>query len=133
MNIYGIKISFLTIIILTFTFAEQKAEPECDYNQVDKKLNTIYNSILSQYKDYTLFINRFKEAQRAWLKYRDAHLESRFPTKIKGNQYSEYGSIYPQCACIELKELTEERIKILEKWLDGTVEGDVCSGSYKTK
>jgi uncharacterized protein YecT (DUF1311 family) len=81
----------------------------------------------------TLFIIRLKEAQRAWLKYRDAHIEARFPTAKKGDQYSEYGNIYPQCACMELTELTEERIRILEKWLKGTVEGDVCGGSYKIK
>ncbi len=123
----------ILLFVISFSFISFSApkEPECDFNIVDKKLNAVYNSIIAQYKDDTLFISRLKDAQRAWIKYRDAHIEARFPTVKKGNQYSEYGSIYPQCACMELTELTEERIRILEKWIKGTIEGDVCGGSYK--
>ena len=127
------RILFFVFSFSCISFSGPQTELKCDFNLVDKKLNTVYNSIIIQYKDDTLFIIRLKEAQRAWLKYRDAHIEARFPTAKKGDQYSEYGNIYPQCACMELTELTEERIRILEKWLKGTVEGDVCGGSYKIK
>ncbi len=121
---------FVALSVSNPAFCGQDSEPGCDFNQESKKLRAVYDSILTQYKDDTLFIFRLKKAQRAWLKYRDAHIEARFPTAKKGSQPSEYGSIYPQCACMEL---TEERIRILEKWLKGTIEGDVCGGSYKIK
>jgi hypothetical protein len=31
-----------------------------------------------------------------------------------------------------MAELTKERIKQLQAWLNGTIEGNVCGGSYKT-
>lgn len=126
-------IGYALLFCIAVAYCGNEKEPECNFPKVDKELNTVYSSILTQYKNDTLFLNRLKDAQRIWIKFRDAHIEARFPTTKKGNQNLEYGSIYPQCACIELTELTQERIKQLQEWLHGTIEGDVCGGSYKTK
>lgn len=48
------------------------------------------------------------------------------------NKQPKYGSVYPMCAALFLKELTEERTEKLRVWLNGIEEGDVCSGSVKT-
>jgi len=53
----------------------------------------------------------------------------KFPGK---NKQVEYGSIYPMCVSIYLKELTEDRTDKLRVWLNGIEEGDMCSGSVKT-
>jgi uncharacterized protein YecT (DUF1311 family) len=126
------NVSFLVICLLSLHCFSQDST-KCKYKAIDAQLNKVYTTILQEYKNDTLFIKRFKEAQRAWLQFRDAQLESRFPTAIKGNQNKEYGSMYPECACFELAELTKQRVTQLEAWLNGTEEGDVCGGSYRIK
>lgn len=43
-----------------------------------------------------------------------------------------YGSFQPVCRAQYLKELTDDRIKTLQQWLNGVEEGDICSGSVNT-
>jgi uncharacterized protein YecT (DUF1311 family) len=129
------KFSSIQFILFITFFAFSKGSvdsTDCYFPKIDEELNKTYNKVLNEYKSDTLFIRRIKEAQRAWIKFRDAHLESRFPSTSNTNQYNEYGSIYPYCACVIMTELTKERIKQLQAWLNGTIEGDVCGGSYKT-
>ena len=52
----------------------------------------------------------------------------KFPAE---NKQLEYGSVYPMCYSLFLKEMTEERTKKLRVWLTGIKEGDICSGSVK--
>jgi uncharacterized protein YecT (DUF1311 family) len=100
-----------------------------EYQKQDKMLNNTYKEILKIYKDDTLFINRLRIAQRAWLEYRDKYMESLYPEKDK----SYYGSIYPMCYYNALALLTKQRADQLKLWLEGAEEGDGCSGSIKTK
>src|SRR5690606_20706314 len=98
-----------------------------EYNKTDKKLNEIYQTILSEYKTDTLFIENLKKAQRIWIQFRDAEMEIKYPNypdKI-------YGSIHPVCRALYLTELTNKRIKTLKNWVGGTEEGYACSGSVK--
>ena len=76
------------------------------------------------------FPDKLRNAQRAWLTFRDAELEAKFPFEDK--QYH-YGSVYPMCANLFLARRTQERIKHLREWLDGTEEGDTCAGSVQYK
>lgn len=96
----------------------------------DDELNRVYQAILRKYKDDREFLEKLHNAQRAWLAFRDAELEAKFPSEDK--QYH-YGSAYPMCANRFLAQRTEERIKHLREWLDGTEEGDVCAGSVQYK
>tara|TARA_R110002049_G_scaffold14886_2_gene61926 strand:- start:3599 stop:3925 length:327 start_codon:yes stop_codon:yes gene_type:complete len=100
------------------------------YHKADIQLNTVYQKILTEYKSDSIFIDRLKKVQRIWIAYRDAELEMKFPAE---NKLAEYGSVYPMCVSYFLKELTEERTEKLKVWLVGVEEGDVCSGSVKTK
>jgi len=103
----------------------------CDkYGNADKELNKIYKRILVEYKSNTTFIRKFKVAQKVWKNFRDAHIELIFPGK---NKHFVYGSVFPMCNCIHLTNITIERIEQLKVWIDGIKEGDVCSGSIKTK
>lgn len=112
----------------TQTDMAQKAGAE--FAKADKELNTVYNKILKEYKGDREFIEKMKAAQRAWIKFRDAHIEAVFPAKDK---QSEYGSVYGMCYSMMMQEITEARIKQLRLWLKGTEEGDVCAGSVKIK
>lgn len=100
------------------------------YKTADAEMNTVYRQVLNKYKSETVFLAKFKAAQRAWIAFRDAHLESLYPEPDK---LQAYGSVYPVCRCRVLTDLTAERTKQLKQWLDGAEEGDVCSGSVKIK
>jgi uncharacterized protein YecT (DUF1311 family) len=99
------------------------------YKHADQALNATYSTVLEDYAKDTQFIARIKQAQRAWVAFRDAHLEARFP---KADKRAEYGTVYSTCRCAVLTDLTEHRTKELRTWADGIAEGDVCNGSVKT-
>jgi uncharacterized protein YecT (DUF1311 family) len=103
----------------------------CDqYKKSDSELNKVFQQILREYKGDIQFIRKLKASQRAWLAYRDAQLLALFP---KPDALREYGSAFRMCSCLTLDELTNERVKILRRWIEGTEEGDVCSGSIRLK
>jgi uncharacterized protein YecT (DUF1311 family) len=100
------------------------------YKQSDAELNRIYTRILNEYKQDTVFTGKLRAAQRIWIAFRDAHVETLYPAKDKNVQY---GSIYPTCRCLALKELTDRRVSELKIWIDGVPEGETCAGSVKIK
>jgi uncharacterized protein YecT (DUF1311 family) len=104
-------------------------EQACDqFHKADVALNETYSKILKEYAKDQQFIAKLKTAQRAWLAFRDAELEALYP---KDNKQAEYGTVYPMCHCSELQFLTEARTKELQRWIEGTIEGDVCAGSLR--
>ena len=111
------------------TQGEMNAETAGDSRAADKQLNTIYQQILSDYADDEVFIASLKEAQRCWIAFRDAQLKMKYPDREPGY----YGSILPSCQAMYLAELTQERIKALQVWIDGVEEGNVCAGSVRIK
>jgi uncharacterized protein YecT (DUF1311 family) len=111
------------------TQGEMNAEAAAEFNGVDEQLNSIYQQILSDYADDEVFIASLKEAQRSWLVFRDAQLKMRYPDREPGY----YGSILPLCEMTYLTELTQDRIKALQVWIDGIQEGDMCAGTVKVK
>src|SRR5574341_1083599 len=90
---------------------EKKACAELE--KADKELNKVYKKILTEYKNDKLFLEKLKKAQKAWLAYRDAHVESIYPepdTSLK------YGSAYGMCYCKTITDLTRQRTKMLKQW-----------------
>lgn len=112
------------------TQAEMNDGACAKYKKADAEMNAVYLQVLNKYKSQTAFVSKFKAAQRAWVAFRDAHLESLYP---EPNKLQAYGSVNPVCRCGVLTELTAERTKQLKQWLNGAEEGDVCSGSVKIK
>lgn len=110
--------------------SEVNEEGCAKYKKADARLNAVYQQVLTAYKQDSLFVSKLKTAQRAWVAFRDAHLESLYP---EPNKRLAYGSVNPMCLCEVLAELTAERTKALNKWVDGIEEGDVCSGSVRIK
>ncbi len=100
------------------------------YQQAEKALNQTYQRILKEYASDKEFLKRLRQAQRAWIGFRDNHMKSLYPKQYKA---SDYGRGFPFCLNQELYELTNARVKQLQKWLDGADEGDVCAGSIKFK
>jgi uncharacterized protein YecT (DUF1311 family) len=106
---------------------EMNNEEYRNYKKAESELNTVYQRIIREYNTDPEFVNNLKAAQRLWIQFRDAELKARYPDK------GQYGSVLPMCRYIFLTQLTEERINTLKVWLEGIPEGDVCSGSVKTK
>ena len=126
----------LILLFLSFNFwafgqtqHEMQKDASNRYKKSDIELNKVYQKILTEYNSDSIFINRLKKTQGIWITYRDAELEMKFPAE---NKQAKYGSVYPICVSLFLKELTEERTKKLRVWLNGIEEGDICSGSVKT-
>ncbi len=130
------NVCFLIIALLVTATPPLHGQTQIELNQTagselekaDAELNKVYQDIIRLYADDKAFIKQLRIAQRAWLKFRDTHLETVFP---KENKRLEYGSAYPLCYSYAQAELTRARTKQLRKWLFGTVEGDLCSGSVK--
>lgn len=111
------------------TQLEMNVEAYNAYMSADSQLNRVYNKILAEYRENKSFITHLKKAQRAWIVFRDAQVDARFPPEERAN----YGSVFPLCHSMYLQELTETRINDLNIWLIGIEEGDVCLGSVKMK
>jgi uncharacterized protein YecT (DUF1311 family) len=103
------------------------------YQEEDAELNRVYREILKRYKQDRVFIGKFKAAQRAWIKFRDAQFEAMFPQILDSRGQYNYGSVFPMCSSLYKARLTHSRVEELRAWLDGTEEGDVCSGSLPSK
>ena len=95
----------------------------------DAILNERYQTVLKLYADDPLFIEKFRDSQRAWLKFRDAELAALFPHAEKNHAY--YGSILDDAWAHWQTELTEARSAQLERWIRGVEEGDVYGGSIR--
>jgi uncharacterized protein YecT (DUF1311 family) len=101
-----------------------------DNQTADQELNSVYQAVLTKHAKDKSFIDNFKQAQRAWLKWRDAEMAAIYPEQ---KQPGFYGSSFAGCWSSQLATLTRERTLQLRKWLDGVQEGDVCSGSIPFK
>ena len=136
MSLFGRRFLLLVLGVLAFDVSFARAQTQAEMNQgacaqykkADQALNATYAKVLKDYAKDPLFLAKLKQAQRAWIAFRDAHLAARFP---KADKPAEYGSAYPTCRCAVLIELTEQREKELKVWTDGIPEGDVCNGSGK--
>lgn len=131
-------------LLLPFAARAQKPEASCfekantqlesnecaakEYREADAELNRVYKAILEKYKKDSVFLGKLRAAQRAWLAYRDAEIEAKYP---HAEEPRYYGSIFPMCDSLYRAQLTRERVKKLREWLDGGEEGDACSGSVE--
>ncbi|MFZ4456976.1 MAG: lysozyme inhibitor LprI family protein [Bacteroidales bacterium] len=128
------KLTFVIFCLFCFSLLSAQTQAEMNsieansFKQADRELNIVYKRILQEYKTNSLFINRLKDSQRIWIKFRDAELLVKYP-----DPESNMGSIHSMCVSNYLEYLTRERIKTLRVWLTGVEEGDVCSGSVKLK
>ncbi len=126
----------LTALILLSLVLPSAAQTQMEMNRdaceafkaADESLDATYRRILDEYRDEEAFLVKFEAAQESWMAFRDAHLAAIFPEE---DTQMAYGSIFPLCRCQTLLEMTEKRIQVLEKWIDGVEEGDVCVGSIR--
>ena len=130
-------LSMIALTLICLPWSEARAQTQRDMNEdaatifkeADKKLNSLYQKILKDYADDPVFIASFKTAQRCWITFRDAQLKMKYPDREPGY----YGSIQPMLETRYLTELTKDRIKALQVWIDGVQEGYLSGGTVRVK
>jgi uncharacterized protein YecT (DUF1311 family) len=105
--------------------------------EMDSVLNYVYNGILRDYKSDTAFTKSLRAAELAWLKFRDASLESIISSSRGTND-----ATIAQCRSEYFSTITRRRIEELNEWYSGTslrndggmgyVPENLCS-SYHTE
>ena len=132
-NMKKILMHTLFLVSIIYSFGQDQSGlnngEQSQYLKTEKELNSVYQKILKEYKEDTAFIKNLKVSQRIWIQFRDAEMKMKYPDR----EPHYYGSVFPMCWSSYLTELTNNRIKTLKIWLEGIEEGDVCSGSTKTK
>src|SRR6266849_6087259 len=83
------------------TQAEATACAGKAFDEADAELNLVYQQLLKKHAAHKGFIKRLKLAQEAWLKFRDAHIESLYPSYDEDQLRAE-GTIYPMCKAMEI-------------------------------
>lgn len=90
------------------------------FEEHNNLLNQTFAEVLRTYQQDKSAIKRIKVAQKIWLMFRDAYIESIYPAGT-------LGSIVPTCVCNTKYYLTTERISQLRAMLN-PMEGDMCAG-----
>jgi uncharacterized protein YecT (DUF1311 family) len=96
-----------------------------DAQSADADLNRVYGELLSKLKNDSVATKKLRAAQRAWIVFRDAHLQELYPAEDKQR---EYGSIFPMCYAQVNAAITKERTAQLRRMLD---DKDRCEVSAK--
>jgi len=125
--VLGLLFSFY---LIAQTQSEMNASESNNYKIADKELNSVYNQILTDYKDNVAFIMKLKASQLQWIKFRDTEVEMKFP---EADKQASYGTMFPMCQTGYLALLTKERTKKLKEWLKPRAHGEGCSGSVKDR
>lgn len=96
---------------------------DLDARQADGDMNRVYRELLSKLKSDDNAIKKLRAAQRAWLAFRDAHLQELYPARDK---QAEYGSMFPMCYAQVATAMTKERTVQLRRILDDKDPCDVA-------
>jgi uncharacterized protein YecT (DUF1311 family) len=138
----GMK-KIIAIVLLSASFAgvrvchgqtqlEMNQAALLDLKKTENELTEVYQKVIQRYSKGSeadlVLVDRLRKAQRAWIKFRDAHIEAIFPSEADRRF-----SARPMCVAIVLTELDKARITQLREWLDGVEEGDVCHGTRPWK
>lgn len=102
----------LPLALFSQTQTEMNAQAAKDYAKADKELNTVYQQVLKKYAKNTLFIKYMKQAQLAWVNFRDAEFRRKFPKFMNGN--TEYGTMFSLEKSTFMQQMTEDRTKELK-------------------
>jgi uncharacterized protein YecT (DUF1311 family) len=92
------------------------------YVKADKELNEVYKQLRTMHKSDAMFIKNLKNAQRSWLKFRNAEFKMNFP----GNNGLYDIRTLTDAQAEYLTNFTEERTKEFRVMLDPILDGLVA-------
>jgi uncharacterized protein YecT (DUF1311 family) len=128
-----IRTLIITVAVLqsAFSLAQTQAEMTLDarkkLEKAEGELGILYDQIVQEYSEDTVFVRNFRASQKLWLQFRRTELLMKYPQRDP----SYYGSSFSMCVNLYLEELTRERIRKLMSWIEPDEDGDMCSGSVK--
>lgn len=93
----------------------------------EKSLQKTYDAILSSYSGSPDTIIAIRNAQRAWMTWRDAEINAIWP------ETAQQGSVYGMIISLQKAEMAANREKQLKTWLEGFEEGDLGAGARRRK
>ena len=109
---------------------QMNEDAERNLVSADKKLNSVYNSIIAKNAKNPLMTAKLKHAQKAWIDYKDAMIDLQYPVPEHGQTGILYGSAYQMCTAIKAESLTKKHTELLSLWLSNPYqETDVCLGN----
>jgi uncharacterized protein YecT (DUF1311 family) len=115
-----------TLLFITVSFTQTNREiiedAHTTYTKANKKLNKVYKQLFVTHKSDAIFIKNLRNAQRLWIRFRDAQFEMNFP-ESKGHYNT---NTLKDAQAVFLTKLTEERTKTLSEILDPTSVGLVA-------
>lgn len=88
-----------------------------DYAKADKALNDVWKALMAKEKENKAYTNKLREAQRAWIAFRDAEVAAMYACAEENPRFC-WGSMYPLLYNTELATLTEARTKTLKSYLE---------------
>ena len=88
-----------------------------DFQKADKKLNDTYQALIKKAGNNKTYIKKLRVSQRAWVKFRDAELETMFSCDDENLRVC-WGSMIGMLHPAAKQELTEERTKRLQRYID---------------
>jgi uncharacterized protein YecT (DUF1311 family) len=101
---------------------------ECSHaedQRAEEEMNRLYRQLLTRASSNPVYRQKVEAAQKAWLAYRDAELEAKYPAQDKR---AEYGSVYPMCFANDRTDMTQQRIQEIKALLRQSE--DVCAGEW---
>ena len=107
--------------------SEMNCCADLDAREADADLSHVYEELLSKVKSDDNATEKLRVAQRAWVAFRDAHLQELFPAQDKQR---EYGSMYPMCYAQVATAMIKERTAQLRRMLD---DKDPCDTSVPAR
>lgn len=107
------------------TQAELNACAREDFEKADAELNAVYRQIVTDLSGEPVALARMKDAQRLWVKLRDADLDARYPVGKGENPYFLYGSMFPMRYLGQKAMLTQARTAYLRSEFLERSEGDL--------
>jgi hypothetical protein len=111
----------------------EKSQTDLNLDEIDNltylttKLDSIYNAVIIEYKDQEIFIKNFKKSQMLWRQFMESQMLARYPESEEYRGGSSFGMCYSQYKI----QLLKERMNVLNEWLIGFPEGEMCGGSVK--
>ena len=90
------------------TQTEMTADACAARDASDRALNTAYRDALAA-SPTALGRRRLRDAQRAWVRFRDAETAALFPLPAGGDARAAFGSVYPMRLCSAQARLTDAR------------------------
>lgn len=118
-----LSMALLSADILAFECNPEGNQSEinqCAYDDLakaDRELNTTYKALIEKMAGDKIYVDNLREAQRAWIVFRDKELEAMFSCADENKRIcwgSMLGTLYPSAKA----ELTRERTARLRRYIE---------------